>query len=93
MRTIFKYPVGVIDVQKIELPKGARILCVQEQNGTLCLWAEVETPSKTTTRTIEVIGTGNPISMVDNRIYIGTAQIDGLVWHVYERTTNNIERK
>jgi hypothetical protein len=93
MRTIFKYPLRVTDVQKLELPKGATILSVQEQSGTLCLWAEVETPSKTSARTFEVIGTGNPISMADNRVYIGTVQMDGLVWHVYERITNNIDKK
>lgn len=93
MRTIFKYPLRIVDVQKVELPAGAKILTAQDQNGTLTLWVEVETPRKTATRTIEVIGTGNPISVMDNRLYIGTVQMDGLVWHVYERTTNNIDNK
>ena len=38
MKSIWKQYLKVQDVQKILLPKGAKILCVQVQKGIPCLW-------------------------------------------------------
>lgn len=91
MRTVYKYPLEIADVQTVHMPRRAVILTVQNQGGKLCLWAELDNQEKVCERTIEIFGTGHQISAVDNRVYIGTAQqLNGaLVWHVYERTTNN----
>jgi len=93
MTQIFKYPIEVTDVQRVELPVSAKILTVQFQHDKLCLWARVECGDTTKeTRTIEVFGTGH--TMLDTsgprlieRNYIGTVQQHGgiLVWHVFER--------
>lgn len=83
---IYKYPLAVTDVNRLELPKGAIILCVQLQKGIPCLWAQVDAnENDKEVRLIETIGTGNPMKKAP-RSYIGTYQLhDGnLVFHVFE---------
>lgn len=90
MRTIYKYNLQIFDTQYIQLPKEAKILCVQTQNDKPQLWAEVDTTKPPAEmRMIEIFGTGNPMSeeIGQSRIYISTFQLqDGLVFHVYEYT-------
>lgn len=85
MTTIHKFPLKITDLQSVTMPKGALILDAQFQNGTLCLWAEVD-PNETfrPARRFEIIGTGNPIPD-GSRIHIATVQEAGFVWHVFER--------
>lgn len=85
MRTIYKYPLTPKAYQVVEMPKHAKILCVQSQNGTPCLWAEVDTDQSTETRTFYVHGTGHELES-GVLVYIGTVQLHGgaLVFHVYE---------
>lgn len=80
MRTIHKFSLRIEDRQGVMLPAGAKLLTVQEQNGVLCLWAEVETLAPLEAVEFAVYGTGLPC---DGGQYIGTAQVRGLVWHVY----------
>lgn len=83
---IFKYPLELTDSQIIDMPKGAEILCVQNQRGNLCLWAEVNPEAAMTKRKIELHGTGNEIGLGDPGFYIGTAQWgDAFVWHIYDK--------
>lgn len=84
--TIYKYPLCLMDVQVIAMPKGARILCVQTQQDTLCLWTIVEPERENVERTIVIVGTGHSIPNPKKLSYIGTAQqgIDMFVWHVFE---------
>lgn len=87
MRTIYKYPIKVTDVQEVKMPFGAKIICAQLQNEVVTLWAECETFNSNTSRTIEIFGTGHQIDGQYSRTYVGTVQQGGFVWHVYERTT------
>jgi len=91
MTKIYKYPLGLTDVQGIQLPLGAQILTVQVQPGSgLCLWAIVDPEATGQTRQtlIEIIGTGHPMLPVPRR-YISTVQLQGgmLVFHIFERLT------
>ena len=91
---IYKYPLEIIDLQEIALPCGAKILTVQEQHDTLQLWAIVDPYEKRyTIRTIEIIGTGNPMSC-EACEYISTViqQNTHFVWHVFEKLANQTER-
>lgn len=85
-KTIWKFPLAIVDDQQIVLPKEATFLCVQMQNDQCCLWALVDPAQPTETKTIEIFGTGHPIQAA-NRNYIGTVQeFDGaLVWHIFYR--------
>lgn len=97
MRTIYKYPLELVDTQDMELSHGSQILSAQFQKidyyadgyktrYDLCLWVlinENDTAPKQT-RTVRIIGTGNPIEESERLRYISTAQNDGFVWHIFE---------
>ena len=68
MKTIWKFPIAVVDTQEIEMPFNALILCVQVQHGQPCLWAEVgnlqtarSKRPKWKSAQIAVYGTGHPM--------------------------------
>lgn len=98
MKTVFKYPIDITDLQEVEMPQGARILAVQVQDemgdfvgfkpaGNPCLWALVNTEeAKKTRRLFRMYGTGKPIDEpLESLNYIGTFQRGPFVWHVFER--------
>lgn len=89
MKKIFKYKLETRDTQEIEMPIDSQILCVQTQDGVLCLWALVDPDNEKQKRRIIIIGTGHPIPTL-NLKYIGTAQqLNGfLMWHVFEEERN-----
>ena len=84
MKTIWKYELETTDGQSIDMPIGAEILTVQMQNGSLCLWAKVDSDAPKERRKILIRGTGNSIGEVV--AYIGTFQlaVASLVFHVFE---------
>jgi len=86
-KRIWKYQLEVVDVQNILMPKGAEILTIQVQYGEPCLWALVDPKEEVEKRTIEIFGTGNPISVdMEMRKYISTFNLldGGLVFHAFE---------
>lgn len=87
MTTIWKFPLAVADRQRIQMPKGAKVLTVQRQGDQACLWAIVNEQAETETRVFDVYGTGNPMPDLtdsETRTYIGTFQVAFFVWHVFE---------
>jgi len=84
MKTIYKYPLEVIDSQEVELPVTAVVLSVQVQNGKPFLWALVDTTFDTEKRIIHIYGTGHPIEKVHR--YVNTFQMMNgqLVFHVFQ---------
>lgn len=87
MKTIWKYPLKVVDQQTIRMPERAQILSVQTQNGTPCIWALVQPDAVLLPRTINTFGTGHPIDG-NPGAFVGTYQLQGgalvLVFHVFE---------
>jgi hypothetical protein len=89
METIYKYPLKLTGEQTIEMPRGAEILSVQDQGGTICVWALVDTKSETKQYTFRIYGTGHELpeqcGMFERMIYahVGSVQQDGFVWHVF----------
>jgi hypothetical protein len=90
MKTIWKFPLKVDDVQLVPMPMGAEVLTMQIQDGQPCLWALVDGGERQEQRLIEIFGTGNPIheDAGIQRRYIGTFQQSPFVWHVFERTND-----
>lgn len=82
-KRIFKYPLEITDTQEISMPAGAKILSVANQRGMLCLWALCDPKAKRDSRTIEIVGTGNPWDDRDS-VFIGSVVIEPFVWHVFE---------
>ena len=84
MKTIWKYPLVVIDaIQRLEgVPKGAVSVKVDSQLGGPCLWMLVDTDAQPEPRAFKVVGTGQRIP--DNGWYVGSWQAPPFVWHLFE---------
>ena len=82
--TIYKYKISLLDKQELILPKQAKILSVQVQNGSICIWALVDENLEKEKRQVLIIGTGENIE--DDLFvytYIGTIQQAPYVWHIF----------
>lgn len=80
---VWKYPLKAAGENVLEMPYGAEVLAVQPQAGVLVmLWAEVNTTAPMVTRRFFVAMTGQDLPV--GRKYVGTAQINWLVVHVFE---------
>ncbi len=87
MLKVFKYNVPTEDMSKIEMPKFAKILSFQMQDGRPVIWALVDDEAETEKRTFRFCGTGDPVNIrTECLIHIGTIQQLGgrLVWHLFE---------
>lgn len=86
-QTVWKYTLDPYN-PVYHVPRGAKILSVGAQNHQLCVWVLVEPGRPTRARRFEVYGTGHDISpyLTNEDVHLGTAQMDGLVFHVFERT-------
>ena len=83
MLVVHKFPLRTTDRQEIYLPVSAKVLTVQVQHGTPCLWALVDEDADLTKHSLTIVGTGHPVGSVGE--YIGTYQLDSgaLVFHVF----------
>lgn len=77
--TIFKYPIDIYTT--LFLPKNAKVLTVQMQDGNPYIWVELDTSAKAEMRNFFIIGTGQAVT---GGIYVGTYQDPPHVWHLYE---------
>lgn len=95
MKMIFKYQIRDVhhnSIQEIEMPKGAKIISSQMQNGELCLWAIVNPKHSIKKRTFHIFGTGFEMVDYDKKLYEHVATVQqpmplhslNLVWHVFE---------
>lgn len=77
-----QYPIAV------EMPKGARILTMAEQHGTLRVWALVDPMAPGSFRQLWVIGTGWACDVSDFE-WRATCLASGgaFVWHLFERAS------
>lgn len=84
-RTIWKTILKPADVQTIEVPEGAELLCAREQFEQICVWFRCDPSASKTQREVAIVGTGHP-APADGR-YLGTAALHGgnLMFHVFER--------
>ena len=94
-KVVHKYPLHVGKVQQLEVPVGAKVLSVQVQGSSLCLWALVNADPEGRKRMIRVavLATGQEVKeSIKDWDYVGTAMMmDGLfVWHVFTATNPSI---
>ena len=85
-KTIYKFPIEVIDDSQITLPKNAEILCVQMQDGNPYIWVMIDKgEKKAEVRHFCLFGTGHPFALLDYK-YIGSFQMyaGSLVFHLFE---------
>ena len=88
MKQIWKYSLPVQDEFVIEMMVGAKILCVQSQQGVGQIWAVVTEHTGEEIRTFKTIGTGHDIEDAELAMmeYIGTYQSGQYAWHIFEKT-------
>ena len=88
MKTIYKYEINAVDMVYIDMPKCAKVLTLQIQNGTPMIWALVDNKNETEQRVFDIIGTGHSVPDLNGfrREYINTFQLHGgsLVFHLFE---------
>lgn len=82
--TIWKFGLGLQNLNVIEMPPGAQLLDVQLQEGMLCLWAKVQPSEQTVARYIWMAGTGHVAPPGE---YIATVQVGPYVWHFFDGGT------
>lgn len=84
-RKIYKYDVPLGDEFTVRMPKGAKILCIQNQHDFPRMWAEVDSGQLSELRYFVIQGTGH-VMREGNLAYVGTFQIHqgDLVFHVFE---------
>jgi hypothetical protein len=86
MKTIWKQILKITDIQTITVPEFSKILSVQMQGDSLCVWYFVPDMN---TQVIEavtflILGTGNPYSgWIEPYKFLGTIQKDSFVGHVF----------
>jgi len=92
MKTIYKYLLEPITLNKVDMPTGSEILSVAFQRDNLYIWAKVDIEATLSTRKFKVFGTGHEIPLEEENClkFIGTGHMDGgLVFHVFELITFN----
>lgn len=92
MLKVYKYPVPMGDYFEVELPRGAQVLKVEDQDGHPRLWALVDPTAPHTIRRFRFAGTGHPISDPSSNLrFINTFQIaaGALIFHIFEVVTDN----
>jgi len=83
MKTIYKYPIAIIEEQEITMPQGAEVIHAGlDPQGNPCVWALVDTRNEPEPVSIVVYGTGNPVSYYPNE-HVGSFNHGPFVWHVF----------
>jgi len=87
MLMIYKYTVPVMDYFSLDLPRGAKILTVQEQYDKPQIWALVNPEGLVETRNFRLAGTGHPIKETEKILnFVGTFQLrrGSFIGHLFE---------
>lgn len=87
MTAIWKFRIPVEGAFEIDMPAGAKLLCVQVQRGLPFIWAEVNPNAELKPKRFRMFGTGRPMDIGDDWIdYVGSIQLDQdlFVFHLYE---------
>ena len=86
MKRIFKYELIAADHSKLCLPIGVRILSVEVQRGSVCLWASVDDYRKEVCFVdVYTDGTGGDVSdaYFAGKRFAGTVQLGDFVCRVF----------
>lgn len=87
MRVIWKTELAAAQVQVIDVPRGAEMLCAREQNEAVCVWYRCDPDEAREKRQIIVCGTGHGAPPEQSGRYLGSAHLQegALVFHVFEK--------
>lgn len=79
---ILKYELNPSNLTDLMLPDSAQVLTVKGGQDHVYLWAVVPEGKENLKRSFMVVPTGEGV--IDNSIYIGTAYVEKMVFHVFE---------
>lgn len=84
MKTIWKYPLDICDLQQLSIPEGFEPLHIDVQADVPCLWCRVDSEQPKQPVILFTVGTGNPIPEAAGG-HIGSYQVYSgkLVFHVF----------
>lgn len=84
MSVIWKFPLMLTDEQTVDMPAGASVLSVADQNHVLTMWALVEPSAPLAPVGVRILGTGNPApSDQASWTFVGSIHQSAFVWHVF----------
>lgn len=83
MSQIFKYPLALEPTQVLQLPIGARILTVKEQNDVPTIWAVVDQTEQLADVQVKIVATGEEFELDPWRYMSTVLMSNGLVWHIF----------
>ncbi|HCI2864177.1 TPA: DUF7352 domain-containing protein [Escherichia coli] len=81
---VLKYELNPSNLTALMLPESSQILTVKGGEDHVFLWAVVPEGKENVKRSFMVVPTGEGV--IDNSIYIGTAYVGKMVFHVFEVT-------
>jgi hypothetical protein len=83
-KTIWKFPLSLVDQQVIELRQGAHVLSVGlDSQSDLCLWAHLDPHEGPLTAKVRIVGTGRPAEGLERYRFLGSVLQGSFVWHVF----------
>lgn len=81
---VFKYDIKLQHEQELIVPKGAKLLSVQQQRGSIVAWFVVDPAVRyREVISVRVCGTGHDAPDLNHYCHVSTVQIDEFVWHVF----------
>ena len=87
MKRVYKYPLSILDEQRLTLPAKSSVLSVCEQEGNIMLYALIEDNQPNTEEwIIRIAGTGHEIADAwIGKDFVGAVKLadDALVFHVF----------
>jgi hypothetical protein len=77
MRTIYKYTLPFMEVSKLKLPKGAKVIRCDGFDGFIFMWAIIDTEAEIEERTFYLFKTGAkmPDDILERYRYLGCGAI------------------
>jgi hypothetical protein len=84
-RTIWKFGIGLSDVELVMLPRGAEVIHVGiDPQGSRSLWAIVDPDEPRIAHYFTIVGTGHELEGLTIGRHVGTWKEGAFVWHCFE---------
>ena len=86
MNKVYKYTLEILDVQRLDIPAGSKLLSVEEQYEKIVLYALVDNArGGLDSFEIFIKGTGQPADNIDDCEFLGTVKLarGSLMFHVF----------
>jgi hypothetical protein len=85
--TIWKVALRPLNVQRVKMPRGAKILSAHAQGNVPTIWFLCDADEPIEEREIAIVATGSAAPYPAEAHFIGTIQFDGggVVVHVFEK--------